>query len=322
MIFSGTLANLDAALSGMIFTPTANFTGASQVQIVTSDLGNTGIGGPLSKSSSVTINVHAPPTSNTVPGAQATVKNTSLVFSPPHDNGIYIGSGWNYVELDATNGKLTLATTSGLSFSSGNGTNNTKMQFGGSVAAMNAAVNGLTFIPTSGYTGAAQVKVITSNSGLLGLGLLASSSTSTIAITVTVPAAAINQPPKVTVPATQSIAEGATLSFNGGNPISVSDPDGGTSSEQVTLVATGGTLTLATTTGLTFASGTGAGDISMTFTGTLSNIDADLGGLQFSPAGLYYGSAGVYIAIDDLGNTGTGGAKTASATVAIAISRR
>jgi hypothetical protein len=46
MGFSGTLADIDAALDGMSYTPTALYGGSATLSIVTSDQGNTGIGGP------------------------------------------------------------------------------------------------------------------------------------------------------------------------------------------------------------------------------------------------------------------------------------
>ena len=108
----------------------------------------------------------------------------------------------------------------------------------------------------------------------------------------------------------------------GTNALLVSDADAdGRPAEQLTLTATSGTLILGGTAGLTFITGTGAGDASMTFTGTLAHINTALGTLTFTPAAGFYGSGGVYAAIDDLGNTGSGGAKTATATIAINVTQ-
>ena len=75
---------------------------------------------------------------------------------------------------------LTLSTTGGLSFSSGTGTGDTTMEFSGSQSAMNDALNGLIYTPTTGYTGSAQVQVTTIIPPILGL-LFGSSQASTIA---------------------------------------------------------------------------------------------------------------------------------------------
>jgi hypothetical protein len=50
MQFSGTLANINAALNGMTFSPTSNYNaGGTYVQIGVTDLGNTGSGGALDR---------------------------------------------------------------------------------------------------------------------------------------------------------------------------------------------------------------------------------------------------------------------------------
>ena len=59
MVFTGTLADINIALNGMTYNPTANFNGSSTLSITTNDQGNTGSGGPLSDTKAVTINVSA-----------------------------------------------------------------------------------------------------------------------------------------------------------------------------------------------------------------------------------------------------------------------
>src|SRR5262249_11652401 len=53
----GTLAALNNALSSLTYVPNTNFTGTDTLTFTTNDEGNTGAGGPLSDSSSVTISV-------------------------------------------------------------------------------------------------------------------------------------------------------------------------------------------------------------------------------------------------------------------------
>jgi hypothetical protein len=57
MVFTGTLADINTALDGMRFDPLLNFNGAASIQITTDDLGNSGIGGPLTDVDTVIINV-------------------------------------------------------------------------------------------------------------------------------------------------------------------------------------------------------------------------------------------------------------------------
>ncbi|MBL8244599.1 MAG: hypothetical protein JNL89_10425 [Rhodanobacteraceae bacterium] len=56
--FTGTLANVNAALAGMAYVPTANYFGPAQLSITSNDQGNTGTGGALSDSDVVAITVN------------------------------------------------------------------------------------------------------------------------------------------------------------------------------------------------------------------------------------------------------------------------
>jgi hypothetical protein len=131
--------------------------------------------------------VNQPPVNN-VPGAQSVIQNSQLVFSTATGNAISISdpdAGVNPVQetLTATNGTLTLGTTASLSFIVGNGTGNTIMTFTGTIAAINTALNGLTYRPNSNFNGAANITVNTSDQGFLGSGG-AKSDTDVVAITV------------------------------------------------------------------------------------------------------------------------------------------
>jgi len=118
--------------------------------------------------------VNQPPV-NTVPAAQAVLQNSQLVFSTGNGNAISIAdpdAGGNPVQetLTATNGTLTLGSTAGLSFSVGTGTNNSTMTFTGTIAAINTALQGLTYRPTTNFFGAASLTVNTNDQGFLGSG--------------------------------------------------------------------------------------------------------------------------------------------------------
>lgn len=130
---------------------------------------------------------------------------------------------------------------------------------------------------------------------------------------------AVNQAPVNTVPANQTAGEGCPFVFStaNNNRISISDADAAIKPLKVTLAATNGTLTLNGTSGLTFTTGDGTADSSLTFTGTLSNINAALNGMSFTS--LASGSASIEITTDDLGNNGFGGAKTDTDTVNITV---
>ncbi len=148
---------------------------------------------------------------------------------------------------------------------------------------------------------------------------LADSNVATVDIMVN----AVNDAPVNTVPiaAQQTDAAGAVIfSSANGNLIFVSDVDTGTAELKVTLTATHGTLTLNGVTGLTFDPGQdGTADATMTFTGTVANINNALNGMSFNHEAGYYGMAHVTVAVDDQGNTGSGGPQTANGAVDLSV---
>src|SRR5690606_32634052 len=109
--------------------------------------------------------------------------------------------------------------------------------------------------------------------------------------TVTLMVTAVNDAPVNTVPGGQEVDQNGVLTFNAanGNSIMISDVDAGGNTVEVTLSATHGLLTLSGTAGLTFTTGSGTDEGTMTFAGTIADINAALGGLTFRPATGYYG---------------------------------
>ena len=131
--------------------------------------------------------------------------------------------------------------------------------------------------------------------------------------------AADNLPPVNTVPASLSVNEDSNLTLSGANAISVSDPDAGDAVVEVTLAATHGVLTLGGTTGLTFPVGDGTGDPTMTFQGTITDLNTALEGTVYDSDDNYDGSAELSITTNDLGNTGGPPAGTDTDLVPITI---
>jgi len=103
------------------------------------------------------------------------------------------------------------------------------------------------------------------------------------------------------------------------NVISVNDVDAGNDALTVTLTATSGTISLSGTTGLTFGAGDGTDDITVSFSGTLTSINAALNGSTFKPANGFIGVASLQISTNDQGHNGSGGAKTTTNTISINV---
>jgi protocatechuate 3,4-dioxygenase beta subunit len=125
---------------------------------------------------------------NLVPGAQTTAEDTSLVFSSANSNVISTsdpdaGDNAVRVTLTATNGTLTLASLTGLTFLDGDGTDDAAMTFEGTITDINVALDGLTFAPTPDYHGSAMVSILTDDLGNTGGGALTDYDTVDITVT-------------------------------------------------------------------------------------------------------------------------------------------
>lgn len=235
------------------------------------------------------------------------------------------GTGISIEDVDTNNLSVTISAsapastlnavtgTTGVSIMSGNGT--ATLVISGSLAQLNeflAGSNGgtLTFQSESDTPAATATLTITASDGFL-----------TTSDTAIINIAAVNDAPQIIAPITQSLDEDTLLVFStaNGNQIQISDPDAGTADVEVTLTVTNGTLTLAGTNGLTFSNGDGNADSSVTFSGTLANINAALSTLTYISAANYNGTATLSITTSDLGNTGTGGVLTATDSVTIIV---
>ncbi len=158
------------------------------------------------------------------------------------------GSSSIEVTLVSTGGDLKLARTNNLSFIVGDGRGGEqRITFRGTLTNVNLALDGLRFDPLAGYAGPAWLEVATNDLGNSGAGgALADRAVLEIAVQPD----ANNAKPVIALPGNQTTNEetALTLSLAGGNGITVLDDAGGLPLT-VTLSATGGTLTLGTTTG-------------------------------------------------------------------------
>jgi len=334
MQFTGSVSNINNRLNGFTFRPAANFDGLASIVITTNDRGLTGTGGPLEDTDSVPIvvtPVNDSP-SNLVPAAQTVDEDTNLVFSSAIGNPIIVtddaGALPVEVTLSAGNGVLTLSRTTGLDFAFsgglGDGTADTLMKFRGTLADINAALDGLIFRATQDFNGAANVTITLNDLGNTG-GVTPQSDTDTVNITVrAVNDAPVNLFNGLTTPFTASTSDEVAITFSSsGSParvISITDVDAGsTGIVRVSLTAGNGFITLSGRTGLTFTVGDGTDDATMSFTGTMSNINTALNGLSFRPADFFSGTATLAITTNDNGLTGSGGIQTDTDVVNITV---
>ena len=155
-------------------------------------------------------------------------ENNHLVFNDANLNKISVsdvdaGDDDLQITLTATNGTITLSDMTGLTFTTGDGMNDASMVFRGSSTDINNALDGLTFIPNTGYSGAgASIQIVTSDLGNNGTG---GALTDTDTINITVDANANAAPTLASIESTSiAFAEGgAAVTVT--NNITVADTD-------------------------------------------------------------------------------------------------
>jgi uncharacterized repeat protein (TIGR01451 family) len=135
----------------------------------------------------------------------------------------------------------------------------------------------------------------------------------------------VNEAPVNTLPGVQATNEDTplVLSTAGGNPLSIADVDAGSHNLLTSLAASHGALTLSNLGGLDFScglcTGDGAGDTSMTFQASITDVNAALDGMQFAPTPNFHGAASMAITLDDQGHTGSGGPQSDSDVLTITV---
>ncbi len=297
VVITGQIASVNSAVGSLVYTPALGYTGADVLTLSDQDQADGEVG-----TASVAITVNAPP-AVTAPATASLNENASWTFSGTISlTDAAAGSNSDSLALSVAHGTLTLATTAGLTFTAGaNG--GASFTVTGSVANLNAALNGLTYRPTANYAGSDTLAISISDPGDN------QSASSSVALTVKA-----FSPPAITAPSSATVIIGASLVFSTAkNAVSIADVSAGSAVEPLTLTAVDGTLALGSITGITFSSGTN-NSASMTINGTLANLNAALSGLTFTPAKI--GSASVVLSYTDLGN-----GLLASATINITVSK-
>jgi hypothetical protein len=269
---SGNLGNLNAALNGLKYAPTTGFSGTDSLKISISDPAD---GQSASTSVALTISAYLPPTISGPTGVVVS-ENGEIVFSTTTNNAITLadtgpGSSSDSLSLSVSHGILTLGSNSGLTVTSGaNGS--ASLTVTGSVANLNAALNGLVYEPAANYIGTDSLAVSIKDASD---SLSASASVNINVSGITAPA----------IKAPASLLVKGTFTFSGTDAISITDPNANSSSvEQLLIKATGGTLSLGTTSGLTFVSGANS-SLQMIVQGTLANLNAAVATLSYTLSG-------------------------------------
>jgi hypothetical protein len=326
LTLTGSVANINTFIAGSNVTFTTAGNGTSNVTLTTSidDGGHTGSGGNKTDSDTTTLQVSA-------------VNDAPVITAPPSigvtEDVASALTGISFADVDAGSGSMTatlsvpsgtLAATSGSGVTVG-GSGTGTLTLTGTIADLNAfiAASGVTFTTASNASSNVTLTVAIDDGGNTGAdpGLTGTGSSEADSETVTLAVSAVNDAPVNGLPVAQSVQQDGTLVFNAGNSnlISIGDVDAGGSTMRVTLTASNGLLTLSGITGLSFGVGSGTGDATMTFDGTMVDINNALNGMSFTPTGGYNGPASIQIVTSDLGATGSGGTQTDTDTLNITV---
>ena len=248
---TGLLSNLNSDLfTGLTYTPTANYTGPDTLNISDKDtISNlTGTG-----SVSITVKPLAP--SFSLLSTHATIpENTDL--PPAVDVPSYslsdVGGTAENLTVSVSHGTLVFTSTTGLTVT-GNGTASVNLI--GSLTNINNALFTLYYYPTTNYIGTDTLNFSDTDT--------TTNLTATASMTITIAGFS------VTAPSSASVTENTSLTFSSanGNQISVVDNFPGNTSDSLQVSVANGTVTLGSTTGLTFTAGAN-GTASFTVTGT------------------------------------------------------
>lgn len=333
LICTGTLSQLNSALSGITYRPTNGFSGLATLTLTVNDQGNTGIGGAKTDTKTVTILVTAPPTIDLPGGDQSYTEGgnpvlldstalfsnsltgnfdgstlTATIISGGHvgdllgvKNG---GFGTNLVGVAGTSLYYSAEKIGSITF--GSETTPLTIMFSAnvSVQVVQAVLRSITYRNTSADPHADPRLISLVFRDLQGR----ESRTKVRQVLVS----DINNPPNLRAPTTLAVSAGSTSLIAG---LSVEDPDARDLPLRLTVAATLGQLGLnvpppseCTSTGT-----------SLDCRADLAKLNDVLKRLSYSvPAGL--GTTGIIsMTVDDLGNTGGGGPKRATWQTSVSV---
>ena len=285
----------------LTYTSAANAVGSANLTVTLSDNGGTANGGQdtsAPQTFTITVRTVNDPPSFTKGADQTVNEDPGFVSVPNWATNISAGppNEFPFVEFIVTN-------------------NTNPSLFSSAPAISNSGTLG--YMPALNANGSADITIVARDfDGVLNGGNNTSGA-QTFKITVN----AVNDAPVTSGPSAFLTNQNTpfTSSAANGSLISISDVDAGNDPISVTLTATDGTVTLATTTGLTLSLGDGTDDVTTSFSGTLTAINAALNGMTFKPNTGFSGTAKLQVVSNDNGHNGAGGPQTSSRTFDILV---
>ena len=289
---SGTITSINQALTKVWFNPTPDYKGPANIFIEINDLGHSGPGSTQSDSATLSIfvlNYNQPPvfkeyTSHLICHEDQHLTQTIVIYDEDA-----MGESIQ-LTMVSENGSLTLANITQL-----NTIYASKyiQSYTGSIDEINAALNGLIFLPVKEFSGQAGYTLYANDLGYSGIGGPKSAEPAVI----TISCLAVNDPPTHVLPDHRTGLEESDIPLT----ITVNDVDAYTHAIHVQLNAHQGVLSLSQMDDLTIAGNNGIAESSLSFTGTIDAINHAMHPIIFHPSANFFGDAGLTITSNDLG---------------------
>ncbi|MBF0196305.1 MAG: tandem-95 repeat protein, partial [Planctomycetes bacterium] len=337
MTFTGTITDLNNALDGLTFTPSADYNGTSTLILTLDDQGNSGSG--IAGTDSLAISLTITPV-NDAPGIDnsGSMRLADIDEDETNSSGNTIsdildsagGDRVTDIDVGASEGVALVDTDLTLGqwqYSLNNGGSWTNTPSVSQTSALLLAADAkLRFIPSSGQNGSANITFhswdrsdgySSGTSGIDASSVGGTTAFSTGTETAIINILPVNDAPSITLPTAPTLAEETLTSIPG---ITLSDIDGDASADfDLTLSVSNATLDITTLTGLTFMTGDGSNDTTMSIRGTLTNLNNAMSSLALLGDTNYNGTVSLAVNINDLGSSGSGGAQQNSDTLLVLI---
>ncbi|MRG46699.1 T9SS type B sorting domain-containing protein [Chitinophaga sp. SYP-B3965] len=305
LILDGTYAALNSYLSGasnVAFAFPANQSSFLVINVLVSDLGNTG-GGAQTADKNIQLlgaEVNDRPTI-TAPASINVIEDLRSPLSGFSFSDIDAGIVDVTLSVPASNGTISTQSMAGITI---NTVSANEVKLTGILTALNSYIstNNVHFTTALSNTATVALTVTINDGGSTGEdpGTSGTPTNEESTAVIDLVVEGVNDAPTISGVFDQSTLMNITKVLD---PFSVSDVDAGNGILNMRLEAYAGLLNLPGTTGLTFIAGDGTADAIMEFTGTLTNINAALHALNFVPPASFVGDINITLRIDDLGNT-------------------
>lgn len=171
----GSLADLNTAINGLLYTPNLNFNGPDTFRIITNDLNNTGSGGAKIDNDTVTINVTAVNDAPTItlPSPVPVLEEDTLVITGTTVDDVDALNGVEKVTLSVFGGngaRLNLTTITGITFVDGTTNDSSSLAFTGTLTNLKNALASFQYKPQRGDAPSQAIAITVNDQGNTGTG--------------------------------------------------------------------------------------------------------------------------------------------------------